>query len=282
MKPSTPESETGLSDTLDPPAKSPAPTKKISIASLLPGKGGVTCRHCGSTDVRPSHKATADSQHVVYRCRACKHHFKAVSARPRIHAAISVVLFLLVVVGVAASFFMSATPEVIYQPRVDMQDSQALAKKQAAAGKGDIQAQYDLGWAYWQHGDYANALPWIKAAASRGHVEAQYQLGLAYLNGQGTVQNYRAALEQFTQAADQGHLEAQYQLGIFYRDGLATLRNRETAYVWLNIAAARGHIDALALRDRLTMVMSGEEISRAQETSAQLHKRLGGTEPAKP
>lgn len=271
-----------MPDITDPPTPTLAPSHKTFIASLLPGKEKVTCRHCGSTDVRPSHKATPGSEHVVYRCRACKHHFKVVSTRPRIQAMVSVALFLLVAGGVATSFFMSGTPEVVYQPRVDMQDSQAVAKTQAAAQKGDIQAQYDLGWSYWQRDDYLQALPLIKAAASRGHAEAQYLLGQAYLHGRGTVQNYRAALEQFTLAAEQSHLEAEYQLGIFYRDGLATPRNRETAYVWLNIAAARGHADALALRDRLTLVMKGEEILRAQEASTQVHKRLSALEPTRP
>jgi TPR repeat protein len=183
---------------------------------------------------------------------------------------------------VAISFFMSATPEVEYQPRVDMRDSVVVAKTQAAARKGDVQSQYDLGWTYWQRDDYSQALPLIKAAASQGHVEAQYLLGQAYLHGRGTVQNYRAALEQFTQAANQGHLDAEYQLGIFYRDGLATPRNRETAYVWLNIATARGHADALALRDRLSRIMTGEEILRAPEASTETHKRLNGQVPAKP
>lgn len=271
-----------MPDITDPPTPTLAPSHKSFIAALLPGKERVTCRHCGSTDVRPSHKASPGSEHVVYRCRACKHHFKVVSARPRIQAMASVGLFLLVVAGVVASFFMSAPPEVVYQPRVDMQDSQAVAMTQAAAKKGDIQAQYDLGWAYWQRDEYQQALPLIKSAASRGHVEAQYLLGQAYLHGKGTVQNYRAALEQFTLAAEQSHLEAEYQLGIFYRDGLATPRNRETAYVWLNIAAAQGHADALAMRDRLTMVMKGEEILRAQEASAQMHQKLNVRDSAAP
>jgi hypothetical protein len=97
---------------------------------------------------------------------------------------------------------------------------------------------------------------------------------MAYLKGLGTVQNYRTALEHFTRAAEKNHMESEFQLGIFYRDGLATPRNRETAYLWLNIAAAHGHTEALALRERLTMVMSSEEISRAQEASTEAMKKL--------
>lgn len=282
MRPHTPGNEPGLAE----PAHAseggtPAAWKRFSLAALLPGREAVKCRHCGSTDVRPSHKATSKSEYVVYRCRSCKHHFKVVSAKPRSQAMVSIVLFLLVVAGVGVSLFMSADP-VAEHPRFDTQDSRALAKTEAAAKKGNVQAQYDLGWSYWQRDDYAKALPLLRSAAERGHIEAKYLLGLAYLNGRGTVQNYRAALEQFTQAADHGHLEAQFQLGIFHRDGLATPPDREAAYMWLNIAAARGHAEALAMRERLTMIMKGEEIMRAQEASTETHKRLAGKAPAKP
>ena len=256
-----------------------APTKKKSLADLFSRREVIKCRHCGSTNVRPSHKASSGSQYVVYRCRDCKHHFKVVSEQPRRLTFVSVGLFVLVALGVAAAMFTGDSTEVVYQPPLDMQDHRALAKTETAAKKGDAHAQYELGWAYWQRDDYLQALPLLKAAAAQSQVDAEYLLGLAYLNGRGTVQNYRLALEQFTKAAQAGNLEAQYQLGIFYRDGLATPANKETAYLWLNIAAARGHADAIAMRDRLTMMMSGEEIIRAQEASAQMQKHLSETKP---
>jgi TPR repeat protein len=252
----------------------------MALGFLSPGKAEVRCRYCGSTDVRPSHKAHSSSQHVIYRCRACKHHFKVASSRPRLMLVAGVGMVLLFLVGVGAALFMGDTTEVVYQPRLDTQDSEALAKTEAAAKKGDASAEYNLGWAYWQHDDYLKALPWLKAAAAQGQVDAVYLLGVAYLNGRGTVQNYRTALEQFTDAAMHNHLEAQYQLGIFYRDGLGTPSNKETAYLWLNIAAARGHAESLQMRDRLTMVMTGEEIIRAQEASTQMQKRLHDMKPA--
>lgn len=272
-----------MSDATPPAAKPSAPIRKQGLSALLPGKETITCRHCGSTDVRPSHKATGRSDYVVYRCRACKHHFKVVSNRPRIHAIISVFVFLLVVLGVGISFFMSATSDdegLEYLPRVDMADKKTLPQAQVDVKKGDSQSQYEFGKAYWHREDYVNALPWLKAAADQGHVEAQYLLGMAYLQGRGTVQNYRTALEQFTKAADRGHIDAEYELGLIYRDGLSVPRDRETAYVWLNLAAAQGHAEALALRERLSMAMTGDEIVRAQDTSAQLHKKMIGLDLA--
>jgi uncharacterized protein len=281
MKSTTPGSDTNLSDTqgISPPSETRK--KRTWIDRLLPGKRGVVCRHCGSSDVRLSHKTPSDSQQLIYRCRTCHHHFKVVSKHPPLPAMISAALFILVVVGVSASFFMSATPDADYRPRVDMQDSAALARLEAAARNGNAQAQYDLGKAYWQHDDYLHAFPLIKTAAAQGQKDAQYLLGTLYFSGHGTVQNYLAAMEQFTKAAEQGHLEAQYQLGMFYRDGLAGPSNRESAYVWLNIAAAQGHADALMRRDKLMMAMSSDEIRRAQEASAQMHQRISNLVAAK-
>jgi hypothetical protein len=244
------------------------------ITRILPGKEEISCRHCGSTDVRPSHKREAGEGYVVYRCRACKQHFKVASVRPRLRGPAGVALFLIAVIGVAVGFYLRATPTVQDEPPGDMQNTQALAKARDLASKGDAQAQYLLGRMHWQKGEYAKSLPWLKAAADRGHAEAQYLLGQAYQYGRGTVQDFLAAHEQFTRAAEQGHLDAEYRLGIFYRDGLAGPASKETAYVWLNLAAAQGHADALILRDKVSMAMTGEEILRAQAASARVQKRL--------
>jgi len=176
--------------------------------------------------------------------------------------------------GAVVGFFASSPSAVDYQPRVDTQDAQALAKVRGLASKGDAQAQYDLGWTIWQQDNFTEALPWLKAAADRGHAEAQYLLGQAYQYGRGTVQDFRAAQAQFTKAAEQGHPDAEYQLGLFHRDGLAAPPNKETAYVWLNLAAAQGHAEALVFRDKLTLSMTGQEILRAQEASAHALKMV--------
>lgn len=244
------------------------------FSHILPQDAEIACRHCGSTDVRPSHKAAHGMGHVVYRCRSCKQHFKVASGRSRLPMMLGVSVFLLAV-GVTAVGFMARTdPSADDPPQATTRDAQALARLRNLASQGDTQAQYDLGRSYWHQDEFSQALPWLKAAADRGHAQAQYLLGQAYQYGRGTVQNYRAAQEQFAKAAEQGHLEAEYELGIFQRDGLAGPPNKEAAYVWLNLAAAQGHADALILRDKLTMAMTGEEILRAQEASSAALKRL--------
>jgi len=257
--------------------------KKITLPSLSSEPDVIKCRHCGSTQVRPSSKSSGGAARTLYRCQTCKRHFRVGSGRSRMQYVFAgVVLLVLVLMGLLVSLLMTDTAEVAYQPRVDLLNREALAKTHQDAKQGNPQAQYDLGWTYWQNAEYLQAFPLIKAAAEHGHSEAEYLLGMAYLNGRGTLQNYQAALEQFTKAAQKGHLEAEYRLGIFYRDGLATPPNKESAYLWLNIAAARGHEEALQYRDKLAFAMTTEEITRAQEASTKTMPTLSTPAAGKP
>lgn len=251
--------------------------------------GEVKCRHCGSTDVRVSTRTSGSSDHITYRCQGCKRHFRVKTHGRLKHRLLIGGPFLILVLSTLVAFIyvynkdeVEDVPGVEYQPTLDMADQAALEKTQQSAREGNPQAQFDLGWAHWQRGEYLQAFQWIKAAAAQGHREAEYRLGMAYLEGNGTVQNYRLAFEQLSRAAEQGHIEAQYRVGIFHRDGLATPANKETAYLWLNVAAARGQEEALHFRDKLATTMPPEQIHRAQEASASLlakHASGGATAP---
>jgi uncharacterized protein len=255
----------------------------MTLPFLKADQAAIKCRHCGSTQVRPSSKSSGDSSHVTYRCQECKRHFRIGSAHSQIKTIIvGAALFSLALIGLLTLLYLGNAGDMKYQPTVDMVDQNALENSRRIARQGNPQAQYDLGWAHWQRGEYLQAFPWIKAAALQGHAEAEYLLGMAYLEGHGTVQNYRFALEQFIHAAEHSHLEAQYRLGLFYRDGLASPPSKESAYVWLNIAAARGHDDALQFRDKLAAAMSSEEINRAQEASTHAMAKLSNVAAGKP
>jgi len=241
------------------------------------GKAGIRCPHCGSAEVRLSHRHTGHSSRTTYRCRECKRHFRVDS--PLLKGKLITGLAVAGVLAVAVVFGLFQDNE----PRrpsgsaaAHVDDSEAARNMMAAAKRGDPQAQYELGRTFWQRGEYAQALPWIQSAAGRNHPEAEYLLGMAYLQGRGTVQNYRTALAHFSKGAELGQLDAQYQLGIFHRDGMATPASKETAYLWLNLAAARGHQDALILRDKLGAVMASDELIRAQEASEEALKRFNG------
>lgn len=253
------------------------------MASLLsnPGEDTVKCRHCGSADVRLSHKSSEGSPHPTYRCRVCKRHFRihqdvaSWGGKRTLIGGAALVFCLLLTVIILLVYSNSDVVDI--QPRVDMADTGAVAKLKENADRGDVRSQYELGRAHWYRGEYQAALAWLKAAAERGHAEAEYLLGEAYLDGRGVAQDFRAALAAFTKAANHGHLEAEYQLGLFHRDGMGTEPSKEAAYVWLNVAAARGHVEAPRLREKLAANMSRDELSRAQENSSQVMGKLAVT-----
>ncbi len=235
----------------------------------------ITCSYCGSQDVRPSRKAGRGSEHVVYRCRSCHKHFKVetVTPHPRVFKYAAGALLLLAL-GVGLYFVSGPTSTEV--PSMSAAEAENLAGLRVQAGKGDPQAQYELGRTLWHQDNYSEALHWLQKAAGRGHTDAHYLLGQAYQYGYGTVQNFRTAQAHYLKAAEQGHLEAEYRLGLFYRDGLAGPVDKKSAYIWLNIAAAKGHGDALVMRDKLTQTMTGEEILTAQEASGEVHARVKG------
>lgn len=254
-----------------------------SLQSRASDPSEIKCRHCGSTQVRPSVKSTGKGTRVTYRCQSCKRHFRVGTNWLNLRLILlGTGLLAFVLIGVMASQLFDKPADRSFEPEAATVNQGALSRLQKEAEQGKSEAQYELGRTYWLDAEYQKAFPLIKTAAAQGHIEAEYLLGLAYLNGLGTLQNYRAAMEFLSKAAQNGHLEAEYRLGILYRDGLASPPDKEAAYLWLNIAAARGHADALQFRDKLAAVMTTEEINRAQEASTLAHAKLSGAPAAKP
>ena len=60
----------------------------------------IKCTHCGSTEVRPSTQDIASRRFTVYRCRACKDHFK-VRTGPRLPVPVTITLLLVLIVALA-------------------------------------------------------------------------------------------------------------------------------------------------------------------------------------
>ncbi len=59
----------------------------------------------------------------------------------------------------------------------------------------------------------------IKQAANQGDTQAQYNLGFMYYEGEGVPQDYAKAVEWYQKAANQGNTQAQYNLGFMYYKG---------------------------------------------------------------
>lgn len=107
-------------------------------------------------------------------------------------------------------------------------------------------------------------IPEVQAAAERGDPEAQFQLGTAYQMGEGVQQNDLQAVHWITKAANQGYPDAQFNLGMAYRGGYGVPQDLVQAYMWLELAVANGSSKAFDLRRDLSLSMSIDQIEDAQ------------------
>lgn len=107
-------------------------------------------------------------------------------------------------------------------------------------------------------------IPTLQAAAEKGDAEAQFALGSAYQMGEGVPQNDMKGAYWMKKSANQGNLDAQYNLGMAYRGGYGVPRDLVTAYMWLEMAVNAGSIKAFDLRRDVSMDMSLSQIDEAK------------------
>ncbi|GAO55293.1 hypothetical protein NMD1_02403 [Novosphingobium sp. MD-1] len=93
----------------------------------------------------------------------------------------------------------------------------------------------------WQRQDFAGAVRQWEAAAARGDADAEFNLGQAYRLGKGVPQDMAKAEFYFGRAARKGHPQAGDNYGIvLFQSGRQT-----EALPWLNTAADRGEPRAM-------------------------------------
>ena len=96
----------------------------------------------------------------------------------------------------------------------------------------------------------------LHAKAERGDARAQCELGHAYAE----IWNTAEATRWYRKAAEQGIAEAQYALGQYYAAGEGVPRDNAEAYAWFCLAAAQDSRQAMNARDKITRKMSRAEI----------------------
>jgi TPR repeat protein len=164
---------------------------------------------------------------------------------------------------------------------------------QAEAERGNAQAQYILGGAYYNGNGVARnpaqGAQWLLKAAEGGFAPAQCDLGVMYQNGVGVDQSFDDAVKWYEKAAEQGDALACHNLGSIRAKGFwdkkldsfqqmrfayATSNNVE-AYKWFTLAAKRGH--ALSLKDKsiLERSMSPSQIEVAQRLAQAFEADVG-------
>ena len=122
-------------------------------------------------------------------------------------------------------------PESAAMARGDFKEARRLAIP--LAGKGDAQAEHDLGLMYsmgWGvQQDFGQAAAWYEKAADQGLEAAENNLGTLYLHGSGVTKDYARALYWFQKAADQGAAQAEFNLGEMYENGLGVPQDYKEA-----------------------------------------------------
>lgn len=120
-----------------------------------------------------------------------------------------------------------------------------------AASRGDAQAQFELGNAYWMK-DNVVAASWWRKAAEQGHAEAQFALAGPYSVGLGVPKDHAVAVAWLRKAAEQGLAEAQFVLGLGYELGSSATIPHDLIFAvyWYRKAADGGHVEAREHLDR--------------------------------
>jgi len=104
-----------------------------------------------------------------------------------------------------------------------------------------VAANYEIGIAAYESGDYKTALSEFLPLAEQGDAKAQYKLGELYFGGNGVTEDYKTAFKWYTLAAEQGYASAQISLGAMYSSGMGVLENTNTAVRFYILAAEQGN-----------------------------------------
>jgi TPR repeat protein len=118
------------------------------------------------------------------------------------------------------------------------------------AKSGEAEAECNLGKChYLGQGTVQNfyaALTWFRKAADKNWPEAQYYIGRCFYYGQGVPNpDYKQAVAWYEKAANQEYADAQYQLGLCYEKGQGVKRDIKKARIWFEKAANNGNMKAM-------------------------------------
>ena len=106
----------------------------------------------------------------------------------------------------------------------------------------------DIGYKYYQKGNYEKALKIWAVEAEEGNQEAFYYIGLLYFLGNGVEKNLPLAFEYCQKAAVMGSPRAQNNLAFMYMNGLGVEKSYIDSYVWASVAIKNGYNSQL-IRD---------------------------------
>jgi TPR repeat protein len=121
----------------------------------------------------------------------------------------------------------------------------SLADDEAAANKGDADAEFNLGAVYSEGNgvpqNYATAVHYYQLAAAQGNALGENNLGIMYQSGDGVPQDYASAARYFQLAAAQGNVWGENNLGTMYQGGVGVPQDYPTAVHYYQLAADQGN-----------------------------------------
>ncbi|MBK9991367.1 MAG: trypsin-like peptidase domain-containing protein, partial [Verrucomicrobia bacterium] len=109
----------------------------------------------------------------------------------------------------------------------------------------------------------------LRCRAEKGEAEAQYNYGCAYFNNKG-ASNPIEAVKWWRKAAEQGYAAAQYNLGCMYMSGLGILKDEIEGLAWFNLSAVSGYEHAIKNRDVHERRLGTQVALMAQQRSKEL------------
>jgi localization factor PodJL len=149
----------------------------------------------------------------------------------------------------------------------DYKEGASLIRK--SAQKGLPVAQYSLAKLH-EKGiglpkDLNSAREWTEKAANSGNIKAMHDLAVYMAEGEGGEQSYAGAVEWFRKGAEFGVVDSQYNLGVLYERGLGISPNLTEALFWFQIAASNNDAGAPSKVQELSARVSTEA---AMQTSS--------------
>ena len=137
------------------------------------------------------------------------------------------------------------------------QSESSMAELQKEATNNNVDAQYELGTAYYKGSDsikpnLENAFYWLKKAAENNNSSAQSALSVMYENGEGTVKNSGKSMYWYLKAAGQQDYNVEYSLGVLFEN--KTYIDLKQSRYWYLKAANHEGINTVAAKSALTRI----------------------------
>ena len=151
---------------------------------------------------------------------------------------------------------------------------QARAEWLPYAALGNPNALYNLGqlsrMGRGTKQDFLKAEAYYLRAAEKSHVAAQRNLGTLYYFGRINAVDHAKAFQWLIKAATSGDIKSQLMTGTMYFNGEATQKDNIRAYAWIFLSSQSGLTRAINALDKLTAVMTPEEILQAKKLAPTL------------